>query len=82
MNIFTVILLFLILLLCNYAYANIQLIKKENPDSNTTLLVIAGIHGDEPGGYFAASILSTHYKITSKNLWIVPNLNKKSIQRN
>ncbi|MCF6310122.1 MAG: succinylglutamate desuccinylase/aspartoacylase family protein [Sulfurimonas sp.] len=62
--------------------ANIQLIKKENPDSNTTLLVIAGIHGDEPGAYFAASILATHYEITSKNLWIVPNLNQKSIQRN
>ena len=62
--------------------ANIQLIKKENPDSNTTLLVVAGIHGDEPGSYFAASILATHYKINSKNLWIIPNLNKKSIQRN
>lgn len=64
------------------ASTDIQLIKKENPDSNTTLLVIGGIHGDEPGGYFAASILATHYKITSKNLWIVPNLNKKSIQLN
>ena len=65
-----------------HAYEDIQLIKKENSDSNTTLLVIAGIHGDEPGGYFSASILATHYKIESKNLWIVPNLNKDSIQRN
>ena len=72
--------IFLVLLATNI-FANIQLIKKENNDSNTTLLVIAGIHGDEPGGYFAASILATHYKITSKNLWIVPNLNKKSIQK-
>ena len=64
------------------AWADIQLIKKENRDSNTTLLVIAGIHGDEPGGYFAASILASHYNITSKNLWIVPNLNQKSIQAN
>jgi len=63
-------------------YADIQLIKKENGDSNTTLLVIAGIHGNEPGGYYAASILATHYNITSKNLWIVPNLNKESILRN
>jgi hypothetical protein len=62
--------------------ANIQLIKKENTDSNTTLLVIAGVHGNEPGSYFAASILATHYEITSKNLWIVPNLNQKSIQKN
>jgi len=73
-----------LILLFSYAFleANIQLIKKENSDSNTTLLVIAGIHGDEPGGYFAASILATNYTILSKNLWIVPNLNKASIQRN
>ncbi|MBU1659022.1 succinylglutamate desuccinylase/aspartoacylase family protein [bacterium] len=73
-------LILITLILMNYLYADIQLIKKENTDSNTTLLVIAGIHGDEPGGYFASSILSTHYNITSKNLWIVPNLNKDSIQ--
>lgn len=64
-----------------YANSSIQLMKKENNDSNTTLLVIAGIHGDEPGGYFSASILASHYKITSKNLWIVPNLNQPSIQK-
>ena len=67
--------------ICSNAIADVQLIKKENNDSNTTLLVIGGIHGDEPGGYFAASILATHYNIKSKNLWIVPNLNKKSIQK-
>jgi hypothetical protein len=61
---------------------NIQLIKKENNDSNTTLLVIGGIHGNEPGGYFSAAILATHYKILTKNLWIVPNLNAKSIIKN
>ncbi len=65
-----------------FASEDIQLIKKENSDTNTTLLVIGGIHGDEPGGYFAASILATHYTITSQNLWIVPNLNKASIQAN
>ncbi|OHE10109.1 MAG: hypothetical protein A2513_08415 [Sulfurimonas sp. RIFOXYD12_FULL_33_39] len=63
-------------------YANVQLIKKENNDSNTTLLVIGGIHGDEPGGYFSASILASNYKINSKNIWIVPNLNQSSIQKN
>jgi len=62
--------------------ANIQLIKKENSDSNLTLLVIGGIHGNEPGGYFAASILAEHYQIHSKNLWIIPNLNQESIIRN
>jgi len=63
-------------------FGQVQLIKKENPDSNTTLLVIGGIHGNEPGGYFSASILATHYKILSKNLWIVPNLNRDSIIQN
>jgi len=62
--------------------ADINIIKKENPDSNTTLLVIGGIHGNEPGGYFAASILATHYKILTKNLWIIPNLNRDSIIAN
>jgi len=64
------------------ADANIQLIKKQNSDSNSTLLVIGGIHGNEPGGYFAAAILAKHYTITSKNLWIVPNLNEASILAN
>ena len=73
---------FLLLLFNTLLYSNIQLIKKENSDSNTTLLVIGGIHGNEPGGYFAASILATHYKIISKNLWIIPNLNQESIVRN
>lgn len=75
---------FFLLLLSTYsfAYEHIQLIKKENPGSDTTLLVIGGIHGNEPGGYFSASILATHYKINSKNLWVVPNLNKKSIKVN
>ena len=59
--------------------AKLNLIKKENPDSNTTLLVIGGIHGNEPGGYYAPAILATHYKILSKNLWIIPNLNEASI---
>ena len=71
-----------IFFLFSFLHADIQLIKKENKDSNTTLLVIGGIHGNEPGGYFAPAILATHYKILSKNLWIVPNLNKASIMAN
>jgi len=59
--------------------ANINIVKKENSDSNQTLLIIGGIHGNEPGGYFAPAILIKHYKILSKNVWIVPNLNKASI---
>lgn len=71
--------LFLLLLFCVDSFAKLQLIKKGPNDSNTTLLVIAGIHGNEPGSYFAASLLATNYEIQSKNLWIVPNLNKESI---
>lgn len=44
-----------------------------------TLLVVGGIQGDEPGGFSAASLLSTHYTITKGNLWIVPDLNFASI---
>jgi hypothetical protein len=62
-----------------YASKHLNLIKKENPDSNTTLLVIGGIHGNEPGGYFAPAVLAAHYTISSKNLWIIPNLNQESI---
>ncbi|MDT8339314.1 MAG: M99 family carboxypeptidase catalytic domain-containing protein [Sulfurimonas sp.] len=75
-------LLFVLFLFSNIIIADVQLIKKENAGSDTTLLVIGGIHGDEPGAYFSASILATHYKINSKNLWIVPDLNQKSIQKN
>lgn len=51
----------------------------EHANSGPTLLVIGGIQGDEPGGFTAASLLVTHYKITVGQVWIVPNLNFKSI---
>lgn len=60
-----------------------SLIKKETRTPNTqTLLVIGGIHGNEPGSYFAGAILSEHYRITKGNLWIIPDLNRQSIQEN
>ena len=76
MRILTLLILFCTLLL-GYDF---NLIKKGHIDSNTTLLVIGGIHGNEPGGYFSAEILASHYHIKSGSLWIVPNLNAKSIQ--
>ncbi|SFP01100.1 M14 family metallopeptidase [Hydrogenimonas thermophila] len=48
----------------------------------STLLVIGGIHGNEPGGYFAAAILTLHYQIKKGQLIVVPNLNFDSIIRN
>ena len=38
-----------------------------------------GIQGDEPGGFTAASMLVTNYKVTKGNIWVVPNLNFESI---
>ncbi|MGL4721701.1 MAG: M99 family carboxypeptidase catalytic domain-containing protein [Desulfovibrionaceae bacterium] len=52
----------------------------EHPENtNPALLVIAGIQGDEPGAFSAASLLATRYTFYSGALWIVPNLNFPSI---
>ncbi|HIC42720.1 MAG TPA: hypothetical protein EYO73_00015, partial [Sulfurimonas sp.] len=64
-----------------FSYDNFDLYKKNGNEKGPTLLIFAGIHGNEPGGYFAASILVQHYTITKGNLWIVPNTNKESITR-
>ncbi|KFL33852.1 MULTISPECIES: M99 family carboxypeptidase catalytic domain-containing protein [unclassified Sulfurospirillum] len=73
------------LFLSTYALsANLHysLIKKESGKEGSTLLIIGGIHGDEPGGYFAPMLLAKHYTITSGNVWVVPNLNFDSIVQN
>ena len=57
------------------------LIKKGETNDNNRLLIVGGIQGDEPGGFMAASLLSTHYKITKGSVWIVPNFNFYSIIR-
>lgn len=44
-----------------------------------TILVVGGIQGDEPGGFHAAALLATKYKVTAGKVLIVPNLNFKSI---
>ena len=46
-----------------------------------TVLVIGGIQGDEPGGFNAASLLATHYRMRAGSVWVVPNLNFESIVR-
>lgn len=72
-------------LLSTYAFsANLHysLIKKDSGKEGSTLLIVGGIHGDEPGGYFAPMLLARYYKIESGNLWIVPNLNFDSIVKN
>lgn len=57
------------------------LFKKETGKGDT-LLIIGGIHGNEPGGYFAPMLFLKHYKITYGNVWVVPNLNFDSLVRN
>jgi hypothetical protein len=43
------------------------------------VLIVGGIQGDEPGGFNAAALLTTHYKIKRGAVWVVPNLNFLSI---
>lgn len=53
--------------------------KLESGVPGPTILVIGGIQGDEPGGFNAASILVTDYRVTRGEVWVVPNLNFESI---
>jgi hypothetical protein len=53
--------------------------KLESSRPGNTLLVIGGIQGDEPGGFNAAALLVTQYKIKKGSVWVVPNLNFISI---
>ncbi|MEE9503210.1 MAG: M99 family carboxypeptidase catalytic domain-containing protein [Candidatus Aminicenantaceae bacterium] len=53
--------------------------KLESGQPGATVLVVGGIQGDEPGGFNAASLLVTNYKIRKGNVWVVPNLNFISI---
>ena len=50
-----------------------------NPARLPVVLVVGGIQGDEPGGFSAATLLTTHYTIQKGVLWVVPNLNFPSI---
>jgi hypothetical protein len=75
---FLVIFLLLQSLHANSSDLNFKLIKKGIQDDNT-LLIVGGIQGDEPGGFMAASLISTHYEITKGSVWVVPNLNFNSI---
>ncbi len=79
---------FAILLGCLFVFAgpasanrhiDFSLHKLEGNRPGNTLLVVGGIQGDEPGGFNAASLLVTHYRIKKGNVWVVPNLNFISI---
>ncbi len=53
--------------------------KSGQPGTGPTILIVGGIQGDEPGGFNAASLLVTDYRISKGQLWVVPNLNFASI---
>lgn len=77
--------LFLFLFFSIYAFSadlHYSLYKKGADDNGSTLLIIGGIHGNEPGGYFAPMVFQQHYNIEKGNVWVVPNLNFDSIVRN
>jgi len=56
-------------------------LHKLGTEGNPTLLVIGGIHGNEPGGFSAAALLASHYTIHKGSVWIVPDLNFAAILR-
>jgi hypothetical protein len=55
--------------------------KLDSGRPGPTILVVGGIQGDEPGGFSAAALLISHYKIKSGAVWVVPNLNFLSMIR-
>lgn len=67
-------------LFCSLNALEYSVIK--NGSSDKAVLVIGGIQGNEPGGFYSANLLATEYKITKGELWIVPNLNFNSIVKN
>jgi len=55
----------------------------EKGDNNgSVLLLVAGIQGDEAGGYMSANLLAQKYDIHNGKVLIVPNLNGLSILKN
>ena len=65
--------------LVTFAAPDFSLHRLDGEKPGPTLLVIGGIQGDEPGGFHAASLLVTDYRIRRGHLWVVPNLNFPSI---
>ncbi len=68
--------------LCFGANLHYSLYKLDATKGADTLFIIGGIHGNEPGGYFAPMLFIKHYKIEEGSVWVVPNLNFDSIIAN
>ncbi|MCT7639888.1 M99 family carboxypeptidase catalytic domain-containing protein [Aliarcobacter butzleri] len=78
------IVVFLLLVINLFAVTNrdFSIYKKESQTPSHTLLIIGGIHGDEPGAYFAPAFFEKYYKITKGSVWVIPNINGDSIIAN
>ncbi len=51
----------------------------DSKKTGATALIVGGIQGDEPGGFNAAALIATRYKVHSGRVIVVPNLNFSSI---
>lgn len=49
------------------------------PGEGSTVLIVGGIQGDEPGGFSAAALLATRYRYDNGTVLVIPNLNFASI---
>ncbi|AEN15011.1 hypothetical protein HPPN120_01890 [Helicobacter pylori Puno120] len=54
----------------------------KDKDKAPHLLLLAGIQGDEPGGFNAANLFLMHYSVLKGLVEVVPVLNKPSMLRN
>ena len=61
------------------ATADFSFVRITGVAPGPTLLITAGIDGDEPGGIHAAATLITRYQIRAGQLWITPDLNPEAI---
>ncbi|NOY14018.1 MAG: deacylase [Deltaproteobacteria bacterium] len=75
----SIILLILLLFPARLPAFDFTLHKQQGAQPGPTLLIVGGIQGDEPGGFNAAALLATRYRVQRGNLWVVPNLNFPSI---
>ena len=75
----------LFFLLLTYALGALPFdLYKMQGEGNYThkILLVGGIHGNEPGSYFAPSVLVQKYTIKKGALWVIPALNTPSIVKN
>jgi hypothetical protein len=76
---------FVLLLTASLAWGgnlDFTLHKLDSGRPGPTVLVVGGIQGDEPGGFYTAALLVSHYKIKTGAVWVVPNLNFLSMIHN